>query len=344
MKSKSYLLFAVLSYSFLCFTGIPAAAAQHQSHAKGTADRVKTGNREFSPAAVNNAQFETVGPDSGGPATLKAQILLDRAHFSPGQIDGTYGSNTKVAITSYQLAHDLDASGTVDQKTWDSLTQDTSDVLIPYTTTQDDVAGPFHSTPETTEEQAKLDALTYQSANEQLGEKFHISPDLLQKLNSGADLTKAGQQLMVPNVRDNAPRGEVDHVVVTKSNTNVLAVDKSGKVVAAYPATIGSEHDPLPIGNWKITVIQQDPIFYYHPELFWNSEPSDSKAKIAPGPNNPVGVVWIGLTKEHYGIHGTAEPELIGHSQSHGCIRLTNWDAEELSHLVKLHMAVILKE
>ena len=203
---------------------------------------------------------------------------------------------------------------------------------------------PFHPTPDSMEDQAKLDALTYGSASEKLGEKFHISPELLQKLNPGADLAQAGQQLMVPNVTENPPEGDVDHVLVTKSTTSVLLVDKAGKIIAAYPATIGSEHDPLPIGTWKVTIVKQDPIFYYHPKLFWDSDPSDSKAKIAPGPNNPVGVVWIGLTKEHYGIHGTAEPELIGHSQSHGCIRLTNWDAEELSQMVKRGMPVILEE
>lgn len=343
MRPNSKILLAALSCSFLAVTSI-YAAGRSKSAEKGTADREKISNREFSPAAVNDAEFETAGPDSRGPLTVKVQILLDRAHFSPGEIDGIYGANTKVAVRAYQSAHNFDASGKVDRATWNSLIQDPVSVLTPYTTTQDDVAGPFQPTPESIEEQAKLDKLTYQSASEKLGEKFHISPGLLQKLNPHADFTLAHQSLMVPNVRNNAPKGTVDHIVVKKSTTNVLALNAAGRVIAAYPATIGSEHDPLPIGDWKITIVKQDPIFYYHPTLFWDSNPSDSKAKIAPGPNNPVGVVWIGLSKEHYGIHGTPEPSLIGHSESHGCIRLTNWDAEELSHLVKPGMAALLEE
>ena len=122
------------------------------------------------------------------------------------------------------------------------------------------------------------------------------------------------------------------------------ALDAAGKILAQYPASSGSEHDPLPIGMWKINGVAKNPPFHYNPELFWDAEPNHSKAKIAPGPNNPVGVVWIDLTKDHYGIHGTPEPARVGHTQSHGCIRLTNWDAMELAGMVRPGLPAELKE
>jgi lipoprotein-anchoring transpeptidase ErfK/SrfK len=124
----------------------------------------------------------------------------------------------------------------------------------------------------------------------------------------------------------------------------VTALDANGKVLAQYPATIGSEHDPLPVGDWKVTSILHDPPFFYNPDLFWDADANHSKAKIAPGPNNPVGVVWIGLSKEHYGIHGAPIPSTIGHTQSHGCIRLTNWDATALAKMVAKGTPVHMKE
>ena len=141
-----------------------------------------------------------------------------------------------------------------------------------------------------------------------------------------------------------APAHRAARVVVSKSRRTVTAYGAGGALLAQYPATVGSEHDPLPIGDWKVTGIQHNPVFHYNPDLFWDADPKDQKAKIAAGPNNPVGVVWIGLTKEHYGIHGTPEPGKIGHTESHGCIRLTNWDADELSRMVSKGTPVVMKE
>jgi lipoprotein-anchoring transpeptidase ErfK/SrfK len=132
--------------------------------------------------------------------------------------------------------------------------------------------------------------------------------------------------------------------VVSKTDSSVAAYDANGKLLAYYRATIGSEHDPLPLGDWKIIVIQRNPPFHYNPELFWDAGDTDQKAVIQPGPNNPVGVVWMGLSKDHYGIHGSPEPSHIGHTESHGCIRLTNWDATELAAMVKAGTPAILRE
>ena len=275
---------------------------------------------------------------------LRVQVLLDQGHFSPGEIDGHYGGVTRAAIRAFQAAHRLAQTGTLNQATLRALEPEQQSVptSVPYTISDDDVAGPFTTVPNDLMEQAKLDKLSYQSPLEELSEKFHCSPKLLQRLNPDKDFSKAGEQILVPNIHGDMPL-KAASVVVSKSKSTVKALDAKGKVLSEYPATIGSTHDPLPIGNWRVTHVTRDPIFYYNPNLFWNAPGSDTKATIQAGPNNPAGVVWIGLTKEHYGIHGTPEPSLIGHVQSHGCIRLTNWDAAELAGMVSKGTPVIFR-
>lgn len=298
----------------------------------------------FDVAAVNDLQnHDPVQPNSTGSAVVRIQILLDRAHFSPGEIDGHYGDNLRRALMGYQAAHSKAQTGLGDAATWQLLDSDGAPALVPYTIADSDVAGPFEEIPTDMMEQSKLKSLGYQSAQEEIGEKFHINPALLAALNPGKDLTKSGEEILVPNVtREYA--GVATLVVVSKTNRTVTALGAGGAQLAQYPATIGSEHDPLPIGDWKITSVQHHPVFFYNPDLFWDAKPQDAKAKIPAGPNSPVGVIWIGLSKEHYGIHGTADPSKIGHTESHGCIRLTNWDAAELGRLVKPGVRAILEE
>jgi lipoprotein-anchoring transpeptidase ErfK/SrfK len=192
-------------------------------------------------------------------------------------------------------------------------------------------------------EKSALPALGYSSALEELAENFHASPKLLTKLNPGKSFDKAGEEIVVPSVRSSAPP-KIAKVVVDDSDKTVSAYDAGDKLVAQYPATTGSEHDPLPLGNWKINGVSKNPSFHYNPELFWDAEAKDEKTTIKPGPNNPVGVVWIDLSKPHYGIHGTPEPSTIGKTQSHGCIRLTNWDAAELAQMVSPGLPAILQD
>lgn len=332
MRIQGALLLVVL---VAASPGWPGVRARHASL------RIKP---SFDTDAVNDPQNrEVVTPDSAGAAVVRLQILLDRSHFSPGEIDGRYGDNLRRALLGYQAAHSKAQSGIGDADTWQSLTADTAPALVPYTITETDVAGPFETIPSDIMEQAKLKSLGYQSPQEELGERFHIQPALLAKLNPDKDLTKAGEQILVPDIQRDyfVPAARV---VVSKSNRTVSAIAADGTLLAQYPATIGSEHDPLPIGDWKITSVQHNPVFYFNPDLFWDAKPEHAKARIPAGPNSPVGVVWIGLSKEHYGIHGSPDPGKIGHTESHGCIRLTNWDAVELSKMVKPGVPAILQE
>ena len=248
------------------------------------------------------------------------------------------------AIAAYQTANGLTASGTVDAATWALLNRDTAPALSTYKLTDSDVAGLFVPIPSDMMGKAKMKALGYTSSAEALGEKFHASPKLLHRLNPDKDLGRVGEDVVVPNVETAAPLPVSAKVVVDRSDNSVSLLDAADKVIARFPASTGSEHDPLPVGAWVIQGISKNPTFHYNPALFWDANPKHAKAEIPAGPNNPVGVVWVDLSKEHYGIHGTPEPSKIGKTESHGCIRLTNWDALTFAAAVSTGMPAILQE
>ena len=280
------------------------------------------------------------------------QVLLDRQGFSSGEIDGKPGANFSRALAALQSARRVPASGQPDCDTWHALGGDHAEpTLAAYTISDDDLKGPFTTEiPRELAKQASLEALGYRSPLEMIAERFHASPGLLKQLNEGATFA-AGQQIKVPGVAPflpdakpaTDPLADEATIQVTKAESALRATRADGTVVFFAPVTTGSEHDPLPIGDWKVTAVEWHPVFHYNPDLFWDAKPQDSRADIKPGPNNPVGVVWVSLSKEHYGLHGTPEPGNVGHTESHGCVRLTNWDAARLAAIVKPGTPVLFR-
>jgi lipoprotein-anchoring transpeptidase ErfK/SrfK len=280
------------------------------------------------------------------------QVRLDQHGFSPGQIDGTLGTGARRAISAFQESHGLTRTGRADCRTWRALESgDAKPTLTAYTITAEDVKGPFlERVPADIDAKARLQALLYTSVAEALGERFHAAPALLKRLNSGARFT-VGEQIQVPDVRpfDEAVRPRHDpsasavSVRVSRQDSSLRVTRSDGTLVFFAPVSSGSTHDPLPPGTWKVTSVTWHPVFHYNPDLFWDSDPRDDAVAIQPGPNNPVGVVWIGLDLQHYGLHGTPEPSTIGATTSHGCVRLTNWDAARVAALVQPGTPVVFQ-
>ena len=308
-------------------------------------------------ASINEAAPN--GANDNDPSLIaKAEILLDRAHFSPGEIDGLDGDNFRNAMRAFQKVNGLAVTGRLDADTWNALaTSGSAPVVKSYTISDTDVGGPFtKAIPADLVAMARLPGLSYTRPLAELAEKFHMSEDLLRRLNPRADFKRAGTEIVVADVAEMklAPGRHAVEVIPPKDNEGPIAAaivvdkpartlrayDRDGKLLAYYPASIGSEEKPAPSGDFKVRGVDWNPEYHYDPRFAWKEVKTNRKLTIRPGPNNPVGLVWIDLTVPSYGIHGTPAPEDIGKTESHGCIRLTNWDAVDLASMTRPGTAV----
>lgn len=315
---------------------LPACLGLALDLALGLALATSSQAAELKPDAINSAEFsaKALSGDKVTPFGIRLQVLLDRSHFSPGEIDGKFGENARKALRGYEEAQQLRASDKLSDDVWQKLKADTGPVLSNYTIMEKDVAGPFLAKfPSKMEDMKGIPKLSYTSPREGLAEKFHMSEALLAALNPGQHFDHAGDSIVVvdtggPPTADPAKAARVE---VDKNWQVVKLFDRSNALIGFYPATVGSEEKPSPTGTLKVTEISHNPTYGYNPDYHFKGVHAKKRFEIQPGPNNPVGTVWINLSAEGYGIHGTPAPGKVSKAASHGCVRLTNWDAERVA-------------
>jgi lipoprotein-anchoring transpeptidase ErfK/SrfK len=294
--------------------------------------------------AINNAPVAIpLKGDIAGPSVLKTQVYLDRIGFSVGALDGRWGRNTAIALWWFQRERGVTATepGALDEQTFRALASNAGGVLpavVQHTLTPEDVKGPFVAIPEDVYDKAKLDCLCYETLKEKLAEEFHTTVEFLGFLNPEVDVDalQAGSTLWVPNVREplTQDRPDIARIVISIRGNTFNGFDATGNLIFHAPTTLGSKYDPSPRETVEVKKITLDPWFHYQPTLFHEVPDDEPEAQLPAGPNSPVGVVWIALSKPHFGIHGTSDPESIGYASSHGCVRLANWDARDVAHRV----------
>lgn len=330
-----------LTLAISLLTGVPLGESTAADRASSTSDTAPALAQNAGPIGDPKA-IETAQPGDAKAAPsrellVRVEVLLDRAHFSPGEIDGESGDNLNAAIAAYRQAHDLSGGSAIDADLMKALlSTDHQPVLQTYTITADDEKGPFigKAPPKDFKALAKLKHIGYADPQEMLAEKFHMSEALLGELNPKADFSKAGTTLTVAQP-GNGELPAVARVEVDKGQNQVRAYDQSGKIVAVFPATVGSTERPAPTGKAEVVSVAPNPTYTYDPSRLTFGPKHAGKLTIAAGPNNPVGSTWIALSIATYGIHGSPDPNLVGKTASHGCVRLTNWDAAALGKAVK---------
>ena len=269
------------------------------------------------------------------PRMIKLQVMLDRNNASPGVIDGIPGGNVVKAVRAFEEMRGHPVDGVVDAALWAELEGGYSEpALVSYTITPEDVAGPFVPVmPADYAEQAALPGLSYRDAAEMLAERFHMDEAFLRRLNPDVSFTEPGVDIVVANV-GKPLKARLAHIIADKELKQLRGYDADGKLVVAYPATIGSSDTPSPTGRHAVKAIAINPDYWYRPKVNFVQGVNTKALRLPPGPNGPVGATWVGLDKPTYGLHGTPEPSKIDKTNSHGCVRLTNWDARELAGLV----------
>lgn len=289
---------------------------------------------------LNNIQWYPNIGKGQFPVYARAQVMLNNNHASPGAIDGSSGKNTLKALASFQQMQGLPTTGELDQATWNALiaTQN-KPAFIEYSITEADLKGPYaKSIPSDYALQAKMPGLYYTRVTEMLGEKFHMDEAFLKQLNPKATFNKVGEKIIVTNVRNNLPEN-IHLIVAHKGAKQLYLFNDRNQMIGSFPATIGSSDTPSPTGTYKVVGATKNPYYSYSPSNFIQGK-NLKPLTLPPGPNAPVGNVWIGLSKRSFGIHGTPNPSAISKTASHGCIRLTNWDANDLASKVKAGVTV----
>jgi lipoprotein-anchoring transpeptidase ErfK/SrfK len=296
---------------------------------------VPTRASDLDPSAVNSAEFvELNSDDQIHPEIVKAQILLDRSNISPGEINGKRPENLDEMLHAFAESHGL-PDKPWSTEFWTALTSiATGPVLTEYIVTKEDAKGPFIQLPAKMEDMKGLKALGYTSLREALAEKFHMSEELLTALNPGASFAEAGEKITVANLISDRKPAPVARVDVDKDRRTVRAYSSSGELVAFFPASVGTQEKPTPSGTLKVTLIEPEPSYHYNPQYGFKEVETQKPFDLSPGPNNPLGSTWIALSKPSYGIHGTPDPSSVGKTDSHGCVRVTNWDAQRLAGML----------
>ena len=296
--------------------------------------------------SINDAAWsDNIKPDEFSPAVVKLEVLLSQSHFSPGEIDGRLGENIQKAAAAYADENHLGDVSKSMKPVWDRFSSSAGDpVIVDYVITKEDISGPFlKNIPAKMEKMKGLKHLSYRNSQEALAEKFHMSPDLLQRLNPGKNFKRAGDTISVAAANAPPMHQNVIKIEVDVNHQTLKAFSKDDQLLAYYPATVGSEEKPAPTGTFKVKGIAKNPIYHYNPKYAFKSVKTKKRFTIAAGPNNPVGTTWIDLSAKSYGIHGTPEPSKISKSESHGCIRLTNWDVQELASMVRRGTKVVIE-
>jgi lipoprotein-anchoring transpeptidase ErfK/SrfK len=296
--------------------------------------------------SINHAEWsDKVKPNAVNPTIVKLEIMLARAHFSSGEIDGKLGENLQKAASAYAEENHLGNVGSSMKSVWDRLSSTDGDpAIVDYDITEKDVQGPFlKKIPKKMEKMKGLRHLSYRSPKEELAEKFHMSEELLHKLNPGKTFTNPNVTVSVAAVDIPATGQKAASIEVSVDHQTLKALDGDGNLIAYYPATVGSDEKPAPMGTFKVKGIAKNPIYHYNPKYAFKGVKSKRRFTIAAGPNNPVGTTWIDLSAKSYGIHGTPEPSKVSKSESHGCIRLTNWDVQQLAAMVRRGTKVVIE-
>lgn len=289
---------------------------------------------------INTAQYtDGAIPNGQSAITVKLQVLLDQAGISPGVIDGYSGGMSESALRGFEAREGLEVDGVLDPEVWAALGGSNGGAILQsYTLTQEDLSNLSAEIPDNVAEKAKMEMLGFTRVTEALAERFHMDEDFLKLLNPDAAFAE-GDTI---TVTDTGPdlEGAGARIEIRKSEQRAVVFDAEGNMLTNYPVAIGSKETPSPEGSLEVTAVAIDPTYSYRPSVNFEADGVKEELTLPPGPNGPVGSVWIDLSKPTYGLHGTSAPAKLFSASSHGCVRFTNWDVKELAHMVSKGVVV----